>query len=198
MNQLEEYARDFKALKSEAETLVADAGEAELNQAPASGAWTAVQCLAHLNTAGWLLLARMERQIDEARENGPYGDPPFTYGFVSRTFVRMMQPDSTLSIPSPPSYKPDPPYTLTSGAVTEEFLQLQDDLLACVEQSEGLDLRRVRVPSPALPILSISLGAWYEATIAHERRHLAQARRAVEAVQAERKAGTDGSLKNGQ
>jgi hypothetical protein len=192
VNQLEEYAREFQALKSDAETLVAEAGEAELNQAPASGAWTAVQCLAHLNTAGWLLLTRLERQINDARENGPYGEPPFTYGFVSRTFVKMMRPDSSLSIPSPPSYRPDPPYTLTSEAVVEEFLQLQDDLLACVEQSEGLDLRRVRVPSPALPILSISLGAWYEATIAHERRHLAQARRAVETVQAQRSERLDG------
>lgn len=192
MNQLEQYTRDFEALKSEAETLVAEAGEAELNQAPASGAWTAVQCLAHLNTAGWLLLTRLERQISDAHENGPYGEPPFTYGFASRTFVKMMQPDSSLSIPSPPSYRPDPPYTLTSGAVVDEFLQLQDDLLTCVDRSEGLDLRRVRVPSPALPIFSISLGAWYEATIAHERRHLAQAHRAVESVQAERSERLDG------
>jgi hypothetical protein len=40
------------------------------------------------------------------------------------------------------------------------------------------------VASPALPILSISLGAWYEATIAHEQRHLKQARDAVEHVRA--------------
>lgn len=177
--QIERYARGFREIKSRAEELVASHSDDALNTPPAPDAWTAVQCLDHLNTAGWLLLTRIERQINHAEEQGIVGNGPFRYGFVSRTMIRLMQPTSSVSIPAPPSFMPDAPSTLDPHAVATEFVQLQDDFIRCCQRSKGLDLRRIRVPSPALPILSISLGAWYEATIAHEQRHLKQAEEAV-------------------
>lgn len=184
-SQIDEYANRFREIKTDAEALINNTDDSTLRTPPAPGEWSAVQCLDHLNTAGWLLLARIERQINDAQENGPYGEEPFQYGFVSRMFIRLMNPESRLSIPAPPSYEPEMKDTLEPHAVATEFLQLQDDLLGCIERSRGLDLRRVRVPSPALPIVSLSLGAWYEATIAHEKRHLTQARNAVARVQQE-------------
>ncbi|PEN14315.1 hypothetical protein CRI94_04560 [Longibacter salinarum] len=180
--QIERYLQGFRDIKSNAEALVHGTDDEILNTPPAPDAWSAIQCFDHLNTAGWLLLARMERSINDAEENGPYGEGPFEYGFVSRMMIRLMQPSSRLSIPAPASYAPDAHNTLEPHAVTTEFLQLQDDLIHCCERSTGLDLRNVRVASPAVPIVSISLGAWYEATIAHEERHLAQARNAVRAA----------------
>lgn len=181
-SQIERYAQDFRAIRNEAQSLAEGVPDEVLLRPPEPGRWSAAQCLDHLNTAGWLLLARMERQINDAKEHGPFGEGPFRYGFVSRTMIWLMQPTSNVPIPAPTSYKPDAPSTLQAHAVVTEFLQLQDDLVDCVQRSKGLDLRRVRVPSPAAPILTISLGAWYEATIAHERRHLAQAEAAVAAV----------------
>ncbi|HHP7239567.1 DinB family protein [Longibacter sp.] len=181
---IQPYLTGFQTIKRDAEALIHSAEDDVLNTAPAPDAWSAIQCLDHLNTAGWLLLTRMERRINDAEENGPFGQGPFRYGFVSRIMIRLMQPSSILSIPAPSSYTPDARHTLETNAVATEFLQLQDDFIACCERSEGLDLRKVRVASPAMPILSISLGAWYEATIAHEQRHLKQARDAVERVRA--------------
>ena len=182
-SQIDGYIRGFREVKTDAKRLVDETDDTVLCRQPAPGEWSAVQCLDHLNTAGWLLLTRMERQMNDAQENGPFGEEPFEYGFVSRTFVRLMDPESSVSIPAPSSYEPSDDDTLDPHAVTTEFLQLQDDLISCVEQSKGLDLRRVRVPSPALPIVSISLGAWYEATIAHENRHLVQARNAISRIE---------------
>lgn len=181
-SQIDEYIRGFREIKSDAKELVEETDDRVLCQQPGPGEWSAAQWLDHLNTAGWLLLTRMERQINDAQENGPFGEEPFRYGFISRTFVRLMDPESSVSIPAPPSYEPAD-HALEPHAVATEFIQLQDDFIHCVESSRGLDLRRVRVPSPALPIFSISLGAWYEATIAHENRHLTQARKAIDRIE---------------
>ncbi len=183
-SQIEQYANRFRSVRAEAQSLVAGVSDEVLLRPPEPGRWSAAQCFDHLNTVGWLLLSRMERQINDAQEHGPFGEEPFRYGFVSRTMIWLMQPTSNVPIPAPSSYTPDAPFTLQAHTVVTEFLQLQDDLVDCVHRSKGLDLRRVRVPSPAAPILTISLGAWYEATIAHERRHLAQAESAVAAVRA--------------
>jgi hypothetical protein len=48
-----------------------------------------------------------------------------------------------------------------------------------IEQADGLDLKRVKVVSPISSFLKFSLGMTFAQAAAHERRHLAQARRVL-------------------
>lgn len=171
-SQLESYRDRFRARKAEATALVEDRREDTLTVAPDAETWAVVQLFDHMNTAGWLLLHSIEDAIRDAKDTGPYGEPPFEYGFVSRWFVRSMQPSSRWTFTAPSVFEPDPPHTLHPNEVVEEFRGLQDQFADCVSSAEGLDLRRLRAPSPALPLLRISVGAWFEATLAHEERHL--------------------------
>ena len=174
--QLTSYRRGFQDIQADASALVEDRDAAALTTAPDGGTWSIVQLFDHMNTAGWLLLHSLEDAIQSGQRKGTYGEPPFEYGFVSRWFVRSMQPSSGWTFTAPSVFEPDPPDTLHPNEVVEEFLGLQEEFANCVTAAEGLDLRRIRVPSPAVPLLRISLGAWFEATLAHEERHLAQAR----------------------
>jgi hypothetical protein len=180
--QLDGYHSGFAELKEAATTLVDDVETNALTARPDPEQWSAIQCIDHLNTAGWLLLRSIEDAIQEGQTEGPYGEPPFEYGFVSRWFVHVMKPSSDWSFDAPSLFEPDAPNTLYPEEVVGEFLALQDQFSACVVDAEGLDLRRIRLPSPAVPLLRISLGAWFEATLAHERRHLTQARRILDTV----------------
>ena len=182
--QLDGYRSDFAALQEDVRTLAADVAPETLRARPSPERWSALQCIDHLNTAGWLLLQSMERAIERARAEGPYGKPPFQYGFVSRWFVRALEPSSGWTFDAPSLFEPQAPSTLYPGEVVDEFVALQSQCAGCVAEAEGLDLRRIRLPSPAIPLLRISLGAWFEATLAHERRHLRQARRVLTTVAA--------------
>lgn len=174
--QLERYRSEFLSLKEEATALATRVDEDVLRRPPDSDAWSVAQIFDHMNTAGWLLLNSLEQAIQDAREDGPYGDPPFRYGFISRWFVRSMEPSSGWTFTAPSVFEPERAGTLYPGETMEEFRALQDQFAACVVDADGLDLRRLRVSSPAVPLLRISVGAWFEATVAHERRHLKQAR----------------------
>lgn len=174
--QLEAYRTGFHDLKTEATALIGEADDARLATPPDAETWAVVQLFDHMNTAGWLLLHELEDAIQAGRRDGPFGEPPFEYGFVSRWFVRSVEPSSGWSFTAPSVFEPDAPSMLHPDEVTEEFRGLQDQFADCVAAADGLDLRRIRVSSPAVPLLRISLGAWFEATLAHERRHLAQAR----------------------
>jgi len=182
--QLDEYQAGFRALKDEATTLVADVDADMLRRPPDTEAWSVAQIFDHVNTAGWLLLSSLETAIETAQADGPYGEPPFRYGFVSRWFVRSMQPSSGWTFRAPSVFEPDTADTLYPDEAVEEFLALQGQFADCVDASDGLDLRSIRVASPAVPLLRISLGAWFEATLAHERRHLDQAREVLQALEA--------------
>jgi hypothetical protein len=50
-----------------------------------------------------------------------------------------------------------------------------------LRQANGLDLARARVRSPAASWIQVPLGTGFMAMTAHERRHLWQARRVLEA-----------------
>jgi hypothetical protein len=182
--QLRTYRQGFLDRKQGAEGLIDGAPDDLLATPPAPDAWSVLQCLDHLNTTGWLLLERLEPALHDAMEHGPHGTPPFRYGLVSRWFVKAMRPDSRFSIPAPPSYAPDPAPTLRPSETIQAFLSLQDTFAGCILHMSGVDLRAVRVGSPAFPLMRISAGAWIEATLAHEDRHLQQAQRALQTVRA--------------
>lgn len=183
-SQLDAYRSGFTDLKEAATTFVDHVDANTLQVHPDPEMWSAIQCIDHLNTAGWLLLHPMEEAIQRGRAKGPFGKPPFEYGFMSRWFIRSMEPSSGWSFTAPSVYEPAPSNTLYPNEAVDEFLALQDQFSECVVAAEGLDLRQIRLPSPAIPLLRISLGAWFEATLAHEQRHLRQAKRVLDTVRA--------------
>lgn len=178
--QLEQYRNGFLQRKNDARSLLDGVEDDLLTRQPEPETWSVAQVFDHMNTAGWLLLRSLEDAIQKAQEEGPFGKPPFQYGFISRWFVRSMRPSSGWSFTAPSVFEPDATDRLYPKESVKDFCALQDQFADCVTASQELDLRRIRVPSPALPLLRISLGAWFEATLAHEERHLKQAERILQ------------------
>jgi hypothetical protein len=58
-----------------------------------------------------------------------------------------------------------------------EFNEWQDRIGERIRSMDGVDLRRARIRSPAARWITYSVGASLAMTLAHERRHLWQARR---------------------
>jgi hypothetical protein len=64
-------------------------------------------------------------------------------------------------------------------AILPTFDHVQRMFILQIERADGLDLRRVKVVTPISRFLKISLGAMFAQASAHERRHLAQARKVL-------------------
>ncbi len=176
--QLKDYLQQFEALKQEARVLVNGLSEEAFNWRPDPERWSVGECLDHLNTTGRLLLPRLDAAIEQARARGLTGTGPFDYGWLGRWWIKQMQPSSRRRFKVPRVFEPSAS-TLDRDPVLAAFLTLQDELAARARAADGLDLRRVKAPSAAFSLLRLPLGAWLESTVAHERRHLGQARRIV-------------------
>jgi hypothetical protein len=59
------------------------------------------------------------------------------------------------------------------------FRAYQVQYIERLGQASGLDLARARVTSPVAGWLRLPLGSVFAATVAHEQRHLEQARRVI-------------------
>ena len=158
----------------------ADLSGEQFTWKPKENKWSVAECLEHLNVGGELVLSALRNAIDRGHRDGIVAEPPFTYGFLSRTFPKIMMPSSRLKMKSVRLYLPASAVGLDKETVVAKFLQLQDDFIEQVQRSDGLDHRRIRVSSPAIRMLRLSLGAWFAVTIAHEKRHLEQARRVTQ------------------
>lgn len=175
--ELRTYLQLYRAIQAEAQELVAGLTEAQFNGRVAPGTWSVGECLEHLNVAGYLLLPGLDKGIRRGRARKQFARGPFRYGPVSRWFIRAMRPTGR-RMSSPKVFAPGS--ALARDEVVDRFMALQEALMERVRAADGLDLKRIIVPSAVTPLLRISLGAWFESTAIHEQRHLAQARRVLE------------------
>ena len=172
-----DYERQFRSAADSISQLVAGLSEEDVQWRPAEGRWSIVECLDHLNS-GWMALPRLDSKIGEARERGILGEGPYREPWLGRLYIRWAEPPVRLRVPAPKKFRPRvaPP----SAEVVPRLLQLQDELIARVRASDGLDLGAIRMRSPISRRFRISLGQWFAFLAAHERRHLWQAGRVKE------------------
>src|SRR4051794_32501599 len=62
-------------------------------QQPVEGAWSAMQCLGHLNTYGDYYLPAIEKAIKEAKEQNKISSETFTPGWLGNYFTNLMMPN---------------------------------------------------------------------------------------------------------
>jgi hypothetical protein len=173
--ELETYRQEFETVRQQARELTAGLDEARFNWRPTASAWSIEECLAHLTMVGQWEVAAIEKAIERGRERGITGQGPFQYGAIDRFIVDQTSPPVRDRLPAPERFVPLHGQPVT--AVLPTFLHVQDQLTLQLERADGLDLRRVKVATPISRFLKMSLGMMFAQVAAHERRHLAQARR---------------------
>ena len=174
--ELEGYLRQIDAVKRDGQALVAGLSDVQFNWRPAPDRWSIAECLMHLNVAVTKTLPAFDRGIERGQARGLVGQGPFRYGWFANWMARSMEPPpkrrmktfKVFAMPLGVAHSPD--------RVLAEFLAVRDQLAERVRRADGLDLKRARVVSPVTPLLRLPLGAYFAFILAHERRHLWQAR----------------------
>jgi len=173
--ELELYRQQFDKIRQEANDLTAGLNEARFNWRPNPASWSIEECLAHLTMVGQWEVVAIETAVEQGRRRGITGKGPFQYSAIDRFLVDQTEPPVRDAMPAAERFVPLHGQPVT--AVLPTFLHVQDQLTVQLERAEGLDLRRVKVPTPITRFMKMSLGMMFAQVAAHERRHLAQARR---------------------
>jgi hypothetical protein len=172
--ELAELDRQFTAAKTEASGLVSGLELPQFNWRPSPHSWSIAECLLHLNIVGDRYVHVLEKSLAEARANGLTGQGPFGYGWFGTWILKNTEPPPTRKSKAPRSTQPTDDQPVK--AVLPTFLHLQGQLSAQLEEANGLDLARIKVPAPGVPF-KFNLHLTFAWIAAHERRHLWQARR---------------------
>jgi hypothetical protein len=174
VSDLEDFRRLLEAVNVDARDLTSELTDAQFNWRPAPGQWSIAECLDHLTRTGRVAVGHIRETLEDARRRKLYSRGPFRYGMLGQMIVRSMGPRPRMKLKAPAVFKPRP--DLPRAEVERDFFALQDELLGCIRESNGINLKRAKVTSPVTKLLRLSLGQEFALLIAHEQRHLWQAR----------------------
>jgi len=154
-----------------------------LNARPAPGTWSIAQNLDHL-----IRLNESYGPVVEEVRRGEHRPPftarlPFLPQSLGRMLLKAVQPDRKRRMRTFPVWEPaaDP----VPGDIVPRFLAHQEELQALLASCDDLEARQVVISSPANRHIVYTLDAAFDVIVAHEERHLAQARETLAALEAE-------------
>jgi hypothetical protein len=175
--ELETFREAFEQIADEGDALAGTLTNDQFNWHPPSGGWSVAQCIEHLNVTARLYLPNLDEGIAEAIRRGLYGEGPFRYGWLGRKAVQSQEPTTKRKYKAAKAFMPPPARPRAESMAAFRAYQVQ--FIDRLRQANGLDLSRARVKSPVISWLRLQLGMGFALVVAHERRHLLQARNVV-------------------
>jgi hypothetical protein len=171
---------DVKQIIAAAEHLQT-ADPVKLNYCPAEGSWSVAQVLEHLNAYNRYYLPAIEKSmIHISKDTSAW----FVPGFWGNYFTKMMMPKNVYEVKNKmkamKSYSPGK--GLNVEAVFKEFFQHQNKLLQLLDVARRRNMNSIKIPISISKLIRFKLGDTFRFLIAHEQRHMIQARNAIKAV----------------
>lgn len=167
-----EQVKEFEALGEEVLTLRANPNK-----------WSVIECIEHLNIADGHYLTLFERKLPVAKV---CDKEDYKSTWMGNYFVKMMKPRPDGTIPSPmrTMSKFDPEVRVHSDTI-EKFKKDQLELIKYLDMAAKLDLKAIKVPSAIGRLVTFRLGDAFRFLIAHNQRHMIQAKNVLKALEEE-------------
>ena len=171
---LNDLITDVRRIKTSAE-FFQNSDQTKLTYSPDKQKWSIVQILEHLNAYNRHYIPLMEKELTVVtHDNNAW----FESGYWGEKFTKMMKPNNVYQVKN--KMKAMKAYTFSNnlniGTVLKEFLGHQDKLLQLLELAKSKDLNGIRIPITLTTLIKLRLGDMLRFLIAHEQRHMIQAR----------------------
>jgi len=162
-----------------AREVVSGLSNAQLNWKPAPEKWSIAQCLDHLAVTSHKFDGYFSDALARGRKKWPVSTgPAYRPSFMGGWLIKLVNPEGGRNLTAPKVFRPS---ESSIDQPLEKFLKQQERFIQFVQKTKGVDYNRMRIRSPVTPLIRYSLADAFVVTVVHGRRHLAQARRVLEA-----------------
>lgn len=177
---LNELIKDVQRVKESAQ-FFQSSDQNKLAYSPDKSKWSVVQILEHLNAYNRHYLPLIERNLSIVTHSR---NPIFAPGFWGEMFTKKMKPTNVYEIKNKMKAMKaySFPNSLNVETVLQEFMTHQDKLIKLLEMAKNSDLNNIRLPITLTSLVKLKLGDLFRFLIAHEQRHMIQARNTVREV----------------
>jgi len=182
--QLDRVTVELAEARRRAHAMTAPLTDEQWRTCPARNEWSVAECLIHLNLTSRAFLPRIREAIHRGRELGLGSTGRYRRDLVGWFVYWITEPSLRFRINV--RTKTTAPFVPAGveprDRVLAAFDTLQEQLVACVSEADGLDLGRLRIVSPFDSRLKYNLYSCLTIIAAHQRQHLAQVERVLESL----------------
>lgn len=171
--QVADLREQFEACSRTAREMFAAHDEAALKRRPASGGWSAAECVAHLT----LTTGNYEPIFQDGFSRAPKGSEPYKKDLKGRLLAWIMEPPYKHGVKTRPNF--EPVNLGPAQQVLADFLDSQKVMFARLDRANGLALDKVKVASPFKESVTYNMYSLFWILASHQRRHIWQAEQAL-------------------
>ena len=171
--QLDELVTQFENTKVQMYEVVKGLKQDDFNRRPDTGGWSVGECIDHLVVTDTDYTAQIERGLGIARDKNLLSNGPFKYSWLGKKFVTNVEPPVKKRLKNPKKWTPNS--GLEMNKVLEDYVSFQNKYIELLRKSAGLDITKVKIPSPATNLIKLTIFDMLNINAAHQRRHLWQA-----------------------
>ena len=179
MNEaLSKLIEGTRANTREAQEVFGDLDSEQLNWKPSPEQWSVAQCFDHLivtNTDYFPLIQELAGGQHKRSFQERLPLLPRAFGSI---VLNAVQPQAQRKFKAIPKFQPS--NSAIQGDIIARFQAHQEDVIKHMKMTEGLDLKKTIITSPVMSIMTYSLLDAFKILVAHERRHMAQAKRVMD------------------
>jgi len=177
---LDAVARELVDNLARAQALRAGHDAEALVRRPSANAWSAADCIDHLQRTTDQYRLPLADLIARHRQGGRTSDDPHIRpGRFAGWFIRQASPTNPRKLPAPRAFRVDFDRPASLEAF-DRFTAGQSDLQTFIESARGLELNRGKLPSPITRLIRFTIGETFLLLARHQARHLNQAEAAVD------------------
>jgi DinB superfamily len=171
---------EANAIAEDAEKSFGQLNATQLNWKPSAKQWSVAQCLEHLIRINSAAFPIVEKIVRDGYKPTLQERLPLLPRFFGAMVLKAVSPEGKSKYKAAPHVLPS--NSTIAADIVARFKAHQQELIRHMEMAEKLDLKKIIITSPVASFATYSALDAYKIAVTHERRHLLQAKRVMEAA----------------
>ena len=177
-NEISKLVSELEEISGSAKNTFGDLNGEQINRKPSADGWSVGQCFEHLIKANELFYGELEKIAAGTRENSFLENYSPLSSFFGNLLVNSLKKDARKF--KAPTQKIVPPSEIDANII-EFFAAHQSELIEKIKQTAAADWQKTKVTSPFMKLITYKLSDGYQVVVEHEKRHVRQAERVLQA-----------------
>jgi hypothetical protein len=173
---LSEIISGLDALASDTQQVYVNLEERQLNWRPDAARWSVAQCFDHLLTLNSLLVDAAGEALHAGRPRSFWQRVPVLPGLLGKLLIRSVAPAAARQIKAPAAATPARD---VAADIVPRFVAQHRDMVAWLQTVDEWHAAQAIMTSPFSRLITYSVLDGCRLVLAHDRRHLEQARRVM-------------------
>lgn len=174
---LAELIAAANAVTSEVQASFGHLTPQQLNWKPDANQWSIAQCFAHLVEANESYFPAFHQVVAGEKKTTLWQRVPWLPTMMGTLIVKAVSPETKRKLKAPRIYRPAS--SDIDGAIVRHFLERQEQVIQSMQAMKGLAVEKIIMSSPVTDLITYSVLDACRIIVAHEQRHLLQAKRVL-------------------